>query len=130
MNNFNDLNDSEKLAYYIKIALDYSQLNDANPKPHNSNFSKLEPREALNLIKKMKKVFTISHEKAWKYELKNTKKYAIKVYFSKRSGWDISIISTGLNHLIDVVIFLLKIRNYNYINFKNAINMIKIIEET
>lgn len=130
MNNFKNLNDSEKLAYYIKIALDYSQLNDANPKPHNSNFSKLEPREALNLIKKMKKVVTISHEKAWEYELKSTKKYAIKIYFSKKSGWDISIISTGLNHLIDVAFFLLKIRDYNYINFKNAMNMMKTIEKT
>ena len=130
MSNFNDLNDSEKLAYYIKIALDYSQLYDANPKPHNSNFSKLEPREALQLIKKMKKVFTISHEESWEYKINNIKQYAIKIYFSKNSGWDISIISTGLNHLIDVVFFVLKTRDYNYINFKNAINLMKIIEKT
>lgn len=130
MSNFNDLNDPEKLAYYIKIVLEYSQLNDANPKPHNSNFSKLEPTEALQLIKKMKKVFTISHEESWEYEIKDIKKYAIKVYYSKHSGWDISIISTGLSHIIDAVFFLLRIRNFNYINLENAMDMMKIIEKT
>ncbi len=117
---------SKQLASAILMALRHLSLKyiDVDVEPYSPEFSRLDESQAKALIQGMQKVFTVSHEQAWEIKLDNTS-YAIKVYYSKETQWEIAIVSIGFQHYIDALCFSLKLPGYEYINLNNALDLLK-----
>lgn len=116
---------SEQLASTIKIALRNSSLQDihVDVKPYSANVSKINEYQAKQLIQKMQKAFTISHEQAWELKLNETS-YGVKVYYSQEAQWDIAIVSIGFQHYIDALCYVLKLPGYESLNSNNALKLL------
>lgn len=116
----------KQLSSTIKIALRNSSLHDIKVEiePYSTNVSKISERQAKQLIQRMQKAFTISHEQAWELELDETY-YAIKVYYSQDTQWDIAIVSIGFQHYIDALCYSLKLPGYESLNSNNALKLLE-----
>jgi hypothetical protein len=116
----------KQLSYAIKIALRNSSLQDIKVKiePYSPNVSKISEYQAKQLIQRMQKAFTISHEQAWELELDETS-YAVKVYYSRDAQWDIAIVSVGFQHYIDALCYSLELPGYESLNSNNSLKFLK-----
>lgn len=126
-----DQSTETQLVNIIKITLKYCKMSipDSSIQSLNSNFAIIDTQSAIRLKNNMHGSLTLSHKKAWEYKIPNFEKYAIKLYYTKKDYWEISIIETGWYHLFDALKFLLELPSHEHVNIKNAYDLLYLLNQ-